>query len=173
MIEIALYQPDIAQNAATSVRLAACLGLTIHIIEPAGFVWNARDFRRAGMDYIERANVVRQPGWEVFLAAMSTRRMVLATTQADMAYTDFGFQADDIILVGRESAGVPDHVRDSVTPHCVHPHAAGHAVAQCSSGHGHDHRRSLASNRLEHGLINGDCFAALPKSLQAGLMSRP
>jgi tRNA (cytidine/uridine-2'-O-)-methyltransferase len=115
MIEIALYQPDIAQNAATSVRLAACLGLTIHIIEPAGFVWNARDFRRAGMDYIERANVVRQPGWEVFLAAMSTRRMVLATTQADMAYTDFGFQADDIILVGRESAGVPDHVRDSVT----------------------------------------------------------
>jgi len=115
MIDIALYQPDIAQNAATSVRLAACLGLTIHIIEPAGFVWNARDFRRAGMDYIERANVVRQPSWEVFLAAMSARRIVLATTQAEMAYTDFGFQADDIILVGRESAGVPDHVRDGVT----------------------------------------------------------
>ncbi len=115
MIEIALYQPDIAQNAATSVRLAACLGLTIHIIEPAGFVWNARDFRRAGMDYIDRANVVRQPAWEVFLAAMSARRIVLATTQAETAYTDLVFQADDIILVGRESAGVPDHVRDSVT----------------------------------------------------------
>jgi tRNA (cytidine/uridine-2'-O-)-methyltransferase len=64
MIEIALYQPDIAQNAATSVRLAACLGLTIHIIEPAGFVWNTRDFRRAGMDYIDQANIVRQPDWE-------------------------------------------------------------------------------------------------------------
>ncbi|NNJ75483.1 MAG: tRNA (cytidine(34)-2'-O)-methyltransferase [Anderseniella sp.] len=114
MIEIALYQPDIAQNAATSVRLAACLGVTIHIIEPAGFVWNTRDFRRAGMDYIDQADIVRQPDWETFLAEMSPRRIVLATTHAETAYTAFGFQADDILLVGRESAGVPDHVRDSV-----------------------------------------------------------
>lgn len=115
MIEIALYQPDIAQNAATSVRLAACLGLTIHIIEPAGFVWNTRDFRRAGMDYINQADIVRQPDWETFLAAMTDRRLVLATTHAETPYTGFSFQGDDILLVGRESAGVPDHVRDAVT----------------------------------------------------------
>ncbi|MEM9473269.1 MAG: tRNA (cytidine(34)-2'-O)-methyltransferase [Pseudomonadota bacterium] len=115
MIEIALYQPDIAQNAATSVRLAACLGLTIHIIEPAGFVWNTRDFRRAGMDYIDQANIVRQPDWDAFLAAMADRRIVLATTHAHGTYIDFDFQDDDTLLVGRESAGVPEHVRDSVS----------------------------------------------------------
>lgn len=125
MIEIALYQPDIAQNAATSVRLAACLGLTIHIIEPAGFVWNTRDFRRAGMDYIDQANIVRQPDWQAFLAAMADRRIILATTQAAAAYTAFDFQADDIVLAGRESAGVPDHVRDGVTHHVSIPMQPG------------------------------------------------
>ena len=125
MIEIALYQPDIAQNAATSVRLAACLGLTIHIIEPAGFVWNTRDFRRAGMDYVDQANVVRQPDWETFSAAMTGRRVVLATTQAQSSYIKFGFQADDVILVGRESAGVPDHVRDSTSHHVSIPMQPG------------------------------------------------
>ena len=125
MIEIALYQPDIAQNAATSVRLAACLGLTIHIIEPAGFVWNTRDFRRAGMDYVDQANVVRQPDWETFSAAMTGRRVVLATTQAQSSYIKFGFQADDVILVGRESAGVPDHVRNSTSHHVSIPMQPG------------------------------------------------
>ncbi|MEO1161284.1 MAG: tRNA (cytidine(34)-2'-O)-methyltransferase [Pseudomonadota bacterium] len=125
MIEIALYQPDIAQNAATSVRLAACLGLTIHIIEPAGFVWNTRDFRRAGMDYIDQANIVRQPDWETFLTVMSARRIVLATTQAQTVYTGFDFQTDDILLVGRESAGVPDHVRNAVSYHVSIPMQPG------------------------------------------------
>ncbi len=121
MIEIALYQPDIAQNAATSVRLAACLGLTIHIIEPAGFVWNTRDFRRAGMDYIDQANIVRQPDWETFMSVMVGRRIVLATTHAQTAYTAFDFQADDILLAGRESAGVPDRVRDGIDHHVCIP----------------------------------------------------
>jgi len=125
MIEIALYQPDIAQNAATSVRLAACLGLTIHIIEPAGFVWNTRDFKRAGMDYIDRANVVRQPNWEAFLTAMTGRRVLLATTQAQSSYAKFAFLPDDVILVGRESAGVPDHVRDSTSHHISIPMQPG------------------------------------------------
>ncbi len=125
MIEIALYQPDIAQNAATSVRLAACLGLTIHIIEPAGFVWNTRDFRRAGMDYIDHANIVRQPDWKAFQAAMMDRRVILATTQAATVYTRFEFQADDVILAGRESAGVPDHVRDSASHHVSIPMQPG------------------------------------------------
>lgn len=125
MIEIALYQPDIAQNAATSVRLAACLGLTIHIIEPAGFVWNTRDFRRAGMDYISQANIVRQPDWDTFLAAMANRRIVLATTRVRRTYTDFDFHDDDILLVGRESAGVPEHVHDAVSHHVSIPMQPG------------------------------------------------
>ena len=125
MIDIALYQPDIAQNAATSVRLAACLGLTVHIIEPAGFVWNARDFRRAGMDYIAQANIVRQPDWDTFVSVIGDRRVVLTTTQADTRYTDFRFRADDIVLAGRESAGVPDHVRDSTRHHVAIPMQAG------------------------------------------------
>ena len=125
MIEIALYQPDIAQNAATSVRLAACLGLRIHIIEPAGFVWNTRDFRRAGMDYIDQADIVRQPDWQAFLLTMTGRRLILATTQAEARYTSFGFHADDVILVGRESAGVPDHVRDTVNHHVSIPMQPG------------------------------------------------
>lgn len=115
MIEIALYQPDIAQNAATTIRLAACLGLTVHIIEPAGFLWNTRDFRRAGMDYIEQASIIRQPDWASFEGYARGRRIVLATTKADVNYTDFRFSPDDIILVGRESAGVPDHVHDGAT----------------------------------------------------------
>ncbi len=125
MIEIALYQPDIAQNAATSVRLAACLGLTIHIIEPAGFVWNTRDFRRAGMDYIDQANIVRQPDWDTFVDTMSDRRIVLASTHAQTAYTGFDFQDDDILLVGRESAGVPEKVRDGVSHHVCIPMQPG------------------------------------------------
>ena len=169
MIDIALYQPDIAQNAATSVRLAACLGLTIHIIEPAGFVWNARDFRRAGMDYIERANVVRQPGpgrcsWRQCRPGASC----LPPRRRTWRILTFGFQADDIILVGQGKRRRSGPRSRRCHPHRVHPHAAGHPVAQCSSGHGHDHRRGLASNRLAHGLINGVCFAALPKSTIVG-----
>lgn len=114
MIEIALYQPDIAQNAATTVRLAACLGLRVHIIEPAGFVWDSRDFRRAGMDYLGKADVVRQPDWSSFLAATAGRRLVLATTSGAVGYTHFRFRDDDIILMGRESSGVPDSVKQAV-----------------------------------------------------------
>ncbi|MGB7205802.1 MAG: tRNA (cytidine(34)-2'-O)-methyltransferase [Anderseniella sp.] len=125
MIEIALYQPDIAQNAATTVRLAACLGLTVHIIEPAGFLWNSRDFRRAGMDYTDQANIIRQPDWAAFIAHAGHRRIVLATTKSDMNYTDFGFRPDDIILVGRESAGVPDHIHDTATHHIGIPMQPG------------------------------------------------
>jgi len=125
MIEIALYQPDIAQNAATTVRLAACLGVKIHIIEPAGFVWNARDFRRAGMDYIDQADIVRQPDWATFAALHGDRRIVLATTRADTNYTGFAFHGDDIILMGRESAGVPDHVHDAATHRVTIPMQQG------------------------------------------------
>jgi tRNA (cytidine/uridine-2'-O-)-methyltransferase len=110
MVEIALFQPDIAPNTATIVRMAACLGLTVRIIEPAGFLWTDSAFRRAGMDYLELAKVVRHSHWQAFLDVTRPRRLVLMTTKGTEAYSSYSFRSDDIILMGRESAGVPDEV---------------------------------------------------------------
>ncbi|MBV8976858.1 MAG: tRNA methyltransferase [Alphaproteobacteria bacterium] len=106
-MRLALYQPDIAQNAASLIRLCACLGVGVDIIEPCGFVFSDRGFRRAGLDYVEMAEVIRHASWERYRAPA---RLILLTTKADMAYADFAFAADDTILVGRESAGVPPDV---------------------------------------------------------------
>jgi len=116
MIEIALYQPDIAPNAATIARLCACFGLKLTIIEPAGFVFSDSAFRRAGMDYLNLVDLVRSPSWAAFHAANSSRRMVLLTTKATQTHVSFQFEANDILLLGRESAGVPDSVHDAL-PH--------------------------------------------------------
>lgn len=110
MIEIALYQPDIAPNAATILRMCACFGLTCRIIEPAGFVMSDAAFRRAGMDYLDRAALVSEPSWEAFRKDTAGRRSVLLTTRSTLAYTDFAFRRGDILLMGRESSGVPEHV---------------------------------------------------------------
>lgn len=110
MIEIALYQPDIPPNTATIMRFAACLDLTVHIIEPTGFLWSEKSFRRAGMDYLDTARIVRHASWQIFCEAMSRKRIVLATTGSDIDYTDFSFAHGDILLFGRESAGVPQTV---------------------------------------------------------------
>ncbi len=109
---LALYQPDIPQNTGTLLRLGACLGVTVHVIGPAGFDLSDRALKRAGMDYLEAASLVRHIGWSDFLDAMAAeaRRIVLATTKAEASYTAFGFHASDVILLGRESAGVPDAV---------------------------------------------------------------
>ena len=112
MIEIALYQPDIPPNTATILRFAACLDLTVHIIEPAGFQWSEKSFRRAGMDYLDMARIVRHVSWPAFCGAMQTKRIVLATTGSDVPYTEFGFTDGDVLLLGRESAGVPDAVHE-------------------------------------------------------------
>ncbi|MCA0432703.1 MAG: tRNA (cytidine(34)-2'-O)-methyltransferase [Proteobacteria bacterium] len=110
MIEIALYQPDIAANAGAIARLCACFGLPLTIIEPAGFVWSDSSFRRAGMDYLAEADIRRAASWEVFLAERRGRRLLLLSTKAQAAYTGFAFQPGDILLLGRESAGVPPEV---------------------------------------------------------------
>lgn len=112
MIDLALYQPDIAQNTGTLIRLCACLGTTLHIIEPAGFDMSDRNLKRAGMDYIELAAVTRHTGWSAFLQWVEEdgRRIVLATTHATTPFTAHAFAAHDVILMGRESAGVPDSV---------------------------------------------------------------
>ena len=111
---IALYQPDIPQNTGAILRLGACLGLTVHIIGPTGFTLTDKALRRAGMDYIDSAGLKQHVSWTAFCAAMAERngRLVLATTRSDLGYTTFQFQEDDVILFGRESAGVPDNVHD-------------------------------------------------------------
>ena len=113
MIRLALYQPDIPQNAGALLRLGACLGVPVDIIEPCGFVLGARRFRRAGMDYLAQAEWRRHASWGAFLAARGASRLVLLTTRAAERYDGFAFAPGDILLVGRESAGVPDEVHDA------------------------------------------------------------
>jgi tRNA (cytidine/uridine-2'-O-)-methyltransferase len=106
-MRLALYQPDIPQNAGALLRLGACLGVGIDLIEPCGFVLDDRRLKRAGMDYIARADWARHGSWERFLAARGPGRLVLLTTSGDVAYHRFAFAPDDTLLVGRESAGAP------------------------------------------------------------------
>lgn len=116
MVEIALYQPDIAPNAATIARLCACFALKLTIIEPAGFAYTDSTFRRAGMDYLRHVELERSPSWAAFHAANSARRIVLLSTQASQSHVEFRFAQDDILLFGRESAGVPPEVHAAL-PH--------------------------------------------------------
>ncbi|MDE2463717.1 MAG: tRNA (cytidine(34)-2'-O)-methyltransferase [Alphaproteobacteria bacterium] len=109
---LALYQPDIPQNAGSLMRLSACLGITLEIIEPAGFTLSDRALKRAGMDYIELADVVRHLSWDTFLSAVRARgsRLILLTAHSPVSYTEFDFFPGDTLLVGRESAGAPAEV---------------------------------------------------------------
>ena len=113
-LRIALYQPDIPGNTGTILRMAACLGVAVDIIEPAGFDLSDRNLKRAGMDYLQMAALTRHVSWASFEAWRKAegRRLVLFTTKAALPYTDFAFSSGDIVLFGRESAGVPDHVHD-------------------------------------------------------------
>lgn len=115
-LHIALFQPDIAGNTGTILRLGACLGIHIHIIEPAGFDLSDRNLKRAGMDYLELATLQRHIDWQHFHAEMKqqAQRLVLFTTKTDRSYTDFKYQSGDVLLFGRESAGVPDYVQTVV-----------------------------------------------------------
>ena len=110
MMRVSLFQPDIPQNAGAIMRLCACLGVPLDIIEPCGFVLDDRRVRRAGMDYIELLETVRHPSWAAFLASRSAGRLVLVTTRAELSYISARFTPHDTLLFGRESAGVPDEV---------------------------------------------------------------
>ncbi len=111
-MEIVLYEPDIPQNAGTIMRLGACLGVPVHIIEPAGFPVSDRAFRRAGLDYLDAVRIERHVSFAVFEAWRREvgRRLVLLTTKASQVYPSFAFRDGDLLMVGRESAGVPDRV---------------------------------------------------------------
>jgi tRNA (cytidine/uridine-2'-O-)-methyltransferase len=124
-IRLALYQPDIPQNAGTLVRMAACLGVTVDFIEPAGFLLSDRQFRRAGLDYLARAAICRFPSWQAWLSARDGARLVLLTTRGDKSYVEFRFRADDVLLLGRESAGVPGAVHAAADARLRVPMLAG------------------------------------------------
>ena len=124
-MRLALYQPDIAQNTAAILRLGACLGVSVDIVEPCGFLFTEKGFKRAGMDYLEMASILRHNSWEAFEAARGAGRLVLLTTKAALPYTDFAFAVDDTLLLGRESAGVPDEVHDAADARLLIPMRAG------------------------------------------------
>jgi tRNA (cytidine/uridine-2'-O-)-methyltransferase len=108
-MRIALYQPDIAGNVGTILRLAACMGVAVDLIEPMGFAWSDRALARAGMDYADAATVVRHVDWAAFAAQLDGRLVLLTTTGATPLF-DAAFRADDVLLLGSESAGVPEDV---------------------------------------------------------------
>ena len=116
MIDLALFQPDIPGNTGALLRLGACMGVQIHIIEPAGFRLDEKSIRRAGMDYVEMATMQRHLNWQKFEEWRTTekRRLILLTTRSDIAYTSYKFEPTDMVLLGRESAGVPDDVHAAV-----------------------------------------------------------
>lgn len=111
-MRIALFQPDIPQNTGTILRLCACLDVEAHIIEPAGFPVSDRHFRRAGMDYLDQVTIMRHGSWSIFEQWRTARncRLVLFSTKAAQPYLDHRYTEDDILLFGRETAGVPDEV---------------------------------------------------------------
>lgn len=114
-LSIALYQPDIPQNTGTILRLGACLGVQVHIIEPTGFTLSDTALKRAGMDYLARATLERHRSWDAFdeWRKENRRRLVLLTTKSDTSYLTFDYQCDDILLFGRESSGVPPAIHAS------------------------------------------------------------
>jgi tRNA (cytidine/uridine-2'-O-)-methyltransferase len=114
-LAIALYQPDIPQNAGTILRLGACLGVPVHFVGPAGFAATERAFRRAGLDYLDHATLVNHVSFAAFEAWRrgAGRRLALLTTRGETRYTDFDFRPDDVLLCGRESSGVPPEVHAS------------------------------------------------------------
>lgn len=112
---LALYQPDIPQNAGAMLRLGACLDVGVDVIEPCGFLWDERRMRRAGMDYVALVDIIRHTSWSAFRQTTQDqgRRVVLLTTKTSERLDHFTFRPDDIIMVGRESAGVPDAVAEA------------------------------------------------------------
>lgn len=111
-MRIALYEPEIAGNVGAVMRLGACMGAAVDLIEPLGFAWDDKRVRRAAMDYIDHVEVTRHAGFAAFRAAIAPRRLVLFTTKATQSVYDFSFAPDDVLLFGKESGGVPAQVAE-------------------------------------------------------------
>jgi len=126
-LTLALYQPDIPQNAGTMLRACACFGVRAALIEPAGFPTSDRHFRRAGMDYLDHVEIDRHVSFAAFEVwrRAAGRRLVLLTTSGDLHLADFAFHDTDVLMVGRETAGVPAHVHDAADARLRIPVRAG------------------------------------------------
>lgn len=124
-MRVALFEPDIPQNAGAVLRLAACLGVAVDVIEPCGFIWSDARMRRAGMDYAAAAACTRHASWDAFTRDRPAGRLVLFSTRARQRYVDLAFRSDDTLLFGRESAGVPDAVHDAADAAVYVPLAPG------------------------------------------------
>src|SRR5204862_3272673 len=126
-IRIALYEPDIPQNTGTILRLAACLGVEAHIIEPAGFPTSDRAFRRAGMDYLDQVALMRHASWAAFETwrKRTGYRLIVFTTRARLSYLDHVFRPEDVLLFGRESAGLPEEVHAAADTRLLIPMRGG------------------------------------------------
>src|SRR6185295_15749201 len=127
-MHLALYQPDIPQNAGTLLRLGACLDVTLHIVGPAGFDFSDRRLKRAGLDYLDKARIVRHVGWadfEDWRRGPPVRRLILLTTKASLAYVEFRFRPDDVLMLGRETAGVPASVHKAADARLAIPMVKG------------------------------------------------
>lgn len=121
-LRLALFEPDIPQNTGALLRLAACFGVALDLIEPLGFLWEDRRLRRAALDYVARAPVCRHASWDAFLAARAPApRLILLTTTGDVPLYRFAFAPGDTLLLGRESAGVPDFVHRAAFARVVIP----------------------------------------------------
>jgi tRNA (cytidine/uridine-2'-O-)-methyltransferase len=124
IMRLALFEPDIPQNCGTILRMAACFGVPVDIIEPCGFIFGGRQMRRAGMDYLDQVEVSQHASWAKFAESRAESqvnsranlvgRLVLLTTRAEQTHTDFQFKSNDCLILGRESAGVPDLIHDNV-----------------------------------------------------------
>ena len=112
-MRIALFQPEIAGNVGAVMRLGACFGVAVDLIEPMGFAWDDKRVRRSAMDYIDHVEVRRHADFAAFSATLGAARLVLMTTKADEGLYDFAFAPDDVLLFGQESAGVPQSVADA------------------------------------------------------------
>ncbi len=128
IMRLALFQPDIPQNVGAALRLGACLGVPVEIIEPCGVPLSDKGLRRAGLDYIDRARLTRHASWRAFAKVRgpaSSERLVLLTTAAEHSYHEFEFEADDILVLGRESAGAPEHLHSTADARVRIPMAPG------------------------------------------------
>jgi len=112
-MRIALFEPEIAGNVGAVLRLAACLGVEVDLIEPLGFAWDDKRVRRTAMDYIDHVTVVRHASFDAFRGTIQGRRLVLFTTKSRQSSYAFDYRADDVLLFGKESAGVPPHVAEA------------------------------------------------------------
>ncbi len=124
-MRLALYQPDIPQNVGAAIRVAACFAAGVDIIEPCGFPLAAREVRRVAMDYSALAPPAAHPNWSAFLRACGSARLVLLTTKADRSIWDFQFRRDDIVILGRESAGAAPEIHDAAHARLRIPLAPG------------------------------------------------